>query len=224
MRSEEGKAAWMLSVVKHGHAAGVRSPTYIAWRAMIQRCEYERHKSFEVYGGAGVLVCARWHSFELFLKDVGERPSRKFSLDRFPNREGNYEPGNVRWATSREQAQNRKSNHLISFGGETLPLIEWARKLGIKRTMLSMRIREGWSIERALTNFEPKSVGSKNPNATLTEEDVVRIRSRRDGGEEIKQIARDYRMGILAIYRVASRETWSHVSEEGFDPERPALI
>jgi hypothetical protein len=74
--------------------------------AMLQRCEYLRHKSFARYGGRGITVCESWHAFENFLADMGQRPAGT-TLDRI-NPDGNYEPGNCRWATPLEQRHNRR--------------------------------------------------------------------------------------------------------------------
>lgn len=82
------------------------TPTRGTWRAMLLRCYQRGHPSFPDYGGRGVIVCARWHSFEAFLEDMGERPPGR-SLDRIDPR-GNYEPSNCRWATAREQRLNRR--------------------------------------------------------------------------------------------------------------------
>lgn len=78
---------------------------------MLARCENVKHTFYAIYGGSGISVCERWHQFEHFLADMGERPAR-MSLDRYPNQNGNYEPGNCRWATQREQIRNSKSAKL----------------------------------------------------------------------------------------------------------------
>jgi hypothetical protein len=96
----------------HGHTG---SETYQTWVSMLQRCENPNTVAYHCYGGRGIKVCERWHEFENFLADMGERPSGK-TIDRYPNKDGNYEPGNCRWATPKEQAGNRRSN-LIDLTG-----------------------------------------------------------------------------------------------------------
>lgn len=94
--------------LRHGHMVGHKpSPTYVCWASMIERCTNPNHPSHTVYGGAGISVCDRWRTFANFLADMGERPAG-LTLDRYPNRSGNYEPGNVRWASRRDQARNTK--------------------------------------------------------------------------------------------------------------------
>lgn len=98
-------------VTRHGHAcnsSGVgESPTYISWRSMIHRCQNPSHRSWRRYGGRGIRVCKLWLTFTNFLADMGERPPGT-SLDRYPDNDGNYEPGNCRWATPKEQAWHRQ--------------------------------------------------------------------------------------------------------------------
>ncbi len=87
---------------------------YRIWKGMHGRCETPTNSKFRYYGGRGIRVCERWASFEAFLADMGPRPSIKHSIDRFPNNDGNYEPGNCRWATATEQANNKRNSKSVA--------------------------------------------------------------------------------------------------------------
>lgn len=94
----------------HGHRSarrGLQSRTYISWRAMKQRCQNPRHQRYEDYGGRGIFFDPRWASFAVFLREMGERPTKKHSLDRI-NVNGPYRKENCRWATQRMQALNKR--------------------------------------------------------------------------------------------------------------------
>lgn len=121
------------------------------WRNMINRCENPRVPSYQRYGARGIRVCDRWRkNFADFFVDVGPRPSPQHSIDRIDTN-GHYEPGNVRWATTIEQAQNRRTNKTLTLNGETLCIAEWARRTGISGSCLIARNAAGWTDERALT-------------------------------------------------------------------------
>lgn len=99
---------------RHGHASidglGTASPTYISWRMMKRRCLDTGYARYHLWGGRGITVHPEWsgpEGFERFLADVGERPSKRYSLDRI-DVDGNYEPGNVRWATPKQQRANQR--------------------------------------------------------------------------------------------------------------------
>lgn len=129
-----------------------RTVEYRAWVDIIQRCENPKYKSSHNYGGRGIKICRRWRrSFVDFLSDVGRRPSRKHSLDRFPDNNGDYRPGNVRWATSTQQRRNTRQNRLLTFRGRTACLAEWAQSTGLAYTTIAGRLQCGWSVEMALT-------------------------------------------------------------------------
>lgn len=115
---------------------------------MHQRCSDPSRPDFKWYGGRGITICERWNSFENFLTDMGERPEGK-TLDRYPDHDGNYEPGNCRWATPTEQANNRRSNREVIYRGERMTLAELARRSGVQFATLRMRIESGWSVEKA---------------------------------------------------------------------------
>lgn len=126
-------------------------PEYHAWVAMKQRCYDKNCRPYRNYGARGITVCAKWHNFWAFLSDVGLRPSPKHSIDRI-NNEGNYEPGNVRWATQSQQLANTRRTRLLTFNGETLPLAHWAKRLGMSQGTLHGRIvKRGWPVEKALS-------------------------------------------------------------------------
>lgn len=145
------QVAWK-NRVTHGHTVNSRaSPEHRAWWSMIERCENEDHAAFHNYGGRGISVCERWRtSFVQFLEDVGDRPGVGYSLDRI-NNDGNYEPGNVRWATRTQQARNTRHTLNLSYDGRSQCLSDWAREIGISKNALSDRLKRGWSIEKALT-------------------------------------------------------------------------
>jgi hypothetical protein len=134
---------------------------YAIWDSMIARCTKPSRKDFHRYGGTGVTVCDRWKTFQNFYDDMGDRPPG-MSLDRIRNDQG-YSPENCRWATTKQQNRNQKSNLLLTSAGETRCLAEWAEIKGIKQVTLHCRLRRGWDVDKALnTPIERKYSHAKN--------------------------------------------------------------
>ena len=109
---------------------------------MITRCTNPSFIGWDRYGGRGIKVCERWQKFENFLADMGERPDGT-TLDRYPSNDGNYEPGNCRWATDLDQRANASNSINLTYDGMTLTLTQWAERLSIKRDTLLARYTRG---------------------------------------------------------------------------------
>lgn len=134
-------------MIKHGMS---HSPEYRSWTQMKNRCSNHRCKFYPIYGGRGIEVCARWGDFQGFFQDMGQRPTIRHSLDRIdPN--GNYEPGNCRWATSKEQQRNRRNNRVYTYLGRSAPLSELCELHGMNRHTVMSRLNYGASIEVAMS-------------------------------------------------------------------------
>ncbi|MFI9598919.1 hypothetical protein ACIHCX_03390 [Streptomyces sp. NPDC052043] len=139
------------AAARHATRHGLNdNPLYRRWRNMIDRTSNPKNKAYPDYGGRGIGVCERWKSFDNFAADMGPAFSPDLTLDRIDN-DGNYEPGNCRWATQIEQQRNRRSNRNITWRGRVMPVAAWSEVLGLKRHLVGQRLRQGWSVERALT-------------------------------------------------------------------------
>lgn len=138
------------SVITHGHTRGRQFPaTYRSWDHMIQRCTNPSYLHFHYYGGRGIKVCERWMTYENFLADMGDRPNGT-SLDRI-DVNGNYEPGNCRWATRQQQANNTRRNTMITYAGRTMSISDWSREMSLTKPCISGRLKRKWPIEKVLT-------------------------------------------------------------------------
>lgn len=136
---------------RHGIIGNEFPPEFRSWRAMIDRCTRKAHVGFHRYGGRGITICERWmKSFASFYADMGQMSGPGLSLDRI-NPNGNYEPGNCRWATKQQQSRNTSRSVSLTFGGVTAHVMCWAELTGISRSVLARRKGLGWSDERTLT-------------------------------------------------------------------------
>jgi hypothetical protein len=129
---------------------GEHTGAYRSWASMKQRCLDPAAENYADYGGRGISVCERWLDFEGFFADMGSRPLRK-SIDRI-NPNGNYELSNCRWATVKQQSNNRRNNRWITHDGQSKTVSQWSSLAGIEESLIRNRIdRLGWTVERALT-------------------------------------------------------------------------
>lgn len=128
------------SITKRTHCMS-KSAEYKIWSGMLIRCATD-HPKYHRHHGRGIKVCQRWRRFENFIADMGPRPSRFHSIDRIDN-DGNYEPGNCRWATAKEQSANTINNIYETIDGEKHCLAEIARKYKINEQTLYHRYKVG---------------------------------------------------------------------------------
>lgn len=139
----------------HPRAHGlVHTSEYTTWMSMKARCSRPSVACYPNYGGRGIRVCERWESsFLAFYEDMGRKPSPQHSIDRIDN-DGDYEPGNCRWATPAEQACNRRpasNSRFVTAFGQTKTVSEWSRLTGISNSTLDGRLNRGWRPGRSLT-------------------------------------------------------------------------
>ena len=127
------------------------TPEYGAWNGMKTRCLNKSFRYYSYYGGRGISVCERWLRFENFLADMGLKPKPKsrYSLDRIDTN-GNYEPGNCRWATDQEQSENRRSTKRFDIDGQRFNMKQLSEHVGVPYKTFHRRLKAGWSPVAAM--------------------------------------------------------------------------
>jgi hypothetical protein len=139
---------------KHGQCT---RPEYAVWQAMNARCFNPNNPRYADYGERGISVCAEWRDFAVFIRDLGDRPSARHSLDRIDNSKG-YEPTNCKWSLPHDQMTNRRCTRFVDVDGVKIPLATLAHEHSIPANTLRFRILNGWSLTDALsTPVRPKS-------------------------------------------------------------------
>lgn len=136
-------------MLKHGRSQDPSGSAYATWSSMFARCYNPKSPSYSDYGGRGIKICNRWHKFENFLADMGERP-RGTSIDRWPDKNGNYEPGNCRWATQTQQMYNTRRAHEIEIGDARATTADLAAASGVSIGRVRYRISRGMPPEKAM--------------------------------------------------------------------------
>lgn len=137
---------------KGGKAHGLRkSPLYVCWNNMKQRCDNPNHPSYKYYGGRGISYDPKWKYFMDFMHDMLVSYSPELTIDRIDN-DGDYTKKNCKWATRKQQMNNTRHNHYITFQGVTMSKADWARKININYSTLNNRlVTHKWTVEKALT-------------------------------------------------------------------------
>lgn len=150
-----------LRITKH---KGWGTRMYYIWQSMIQRCTNPNSKAYKDYGGRGITVCEEWkNDFQSFYDwAMVYGYTDELTIDRIDNNKG-YSPDNCRWTTPKEQANNTRQNHYITYNGITKTISQWAEEIQIPHTILRGRLRMGWSIERMLTTPSRRRVNEHNP-------------------------------------------------------------
>jgi hypothetical protein len=148
MQHEINRETAKILATTHG---GSYTRLYTIWIGMKQRCNYKKHKHYEKYGGRGIKVCTEWeHDFAAFREwAMSNGYSEELTIDRI-DVDGDYEPSNCRWATYEVQSNNTRSNHYLTFKGETHTVSEWSKILDIPTSTIHNRLKRGKTIEQAL--------------------------------------------------------------------------
>lgn len=181
------------------------TPEYRTWCVMKSRCLNPKFPKYSAYGARGIAICERWrNSFANFLADMGPRPSPQHTIDRFPDQNGSYEPGNCRWATPTQQARNRSITVTVEYHGRTVTLAELSEMVGIKYDTLHGRIARGMSAELAVA--APLCAGRKK----LTPEQVKAIREEYARGDVSQaELGNRYGIGQTAVGKVVRGESYA---------------
>jgi len=130
---------------------GMRNTSiYAVWSSMISRCKLPSCPSHKSHGGRGIKVCSRWGKFENFYLDMGDKPAPNYSIDRIDN-DGDYTPENCRWATAKEQQNNKRNSVFFEFNGKSMTIAQWSDSTGIRSDTLAKRIKNGWPLDKAFT-------------------------------------------------------------------------
>ena len=145
-------------------------PEYHIWRGIRFRCFNPNSRGYHNYGGRGITVSPEWDDFTVFYRDIGARPTPDHQIDRI-DVNGNYCKENTRWATPKENSNNKRTNRLLTFNGETKTMEEWVEATGLTRAVIKGRLKYGWSLEKIFTSppTTPQLFTFNGENKTMKE-------------------------------------------------------
>lgn len=148
---------------KHGMSlVGSVKPEYRAWQSIKERCLNKQSKSYKDYGGRGIEMYPAWRDdFLAFYNYMGDRPSQKHSVDRYPNNDGHYEPGNVRWGTQKQQASNQRKSVILTHGELTMNLLDWATHFNVDHAAIQFHLKMGRTISDMVEFYSRKAALGK---------------------------------------------------------------
>lgn len=199
---------------KHGHAAGRKSGAYKSWLAMMSRCSEHSKDTRPNYAGQGISVCKRWaESFENFLLDMGERPEGS-SIERIDST-GNYEQGNCKWATSKDQARNKKTTLFVDICGEKLCLKDASEKYGVSASTIYRRYHNGLRGSDLIyeKNRNRFVTCEKKASSKISRDDAVSIIESVRCGASQASMAKQYGLSQSSISAIVNGNTWREVYE-----------
>lgn len=198
-----------LNKITHGMS---KDPLYKRWHTIRQRCFNPNTPTYEHYGGRGIKMCDEWNdNFESFYEwSINSGYKKELTLDRIDNN-GNYEPGNCRWTTMKEQTNNRRVNVIVEYAGEKMTLREASRKSGFNHKALETRYRRGYRGDDLFQDLKEHTAGSMNGNSKLTENQVKQIKKLLHEGLSQADIARLFEVSRYCIHHIKIGKTWNHV-------------
>lgn len=147
--------------ITHGKS---KHPLFSIWRSMIQRCQDKKSINYSLYGGRGITVCDRWLDVNNFIEDMNNSFKKGLQIDRIDN-DGNYNFENCRWATRKENCNNRRSNRVIEYKGIKKNITEWTEILGIRKSVLTYRLNNWENIDKIFTQVPRQT--KRTPNTQV---------------------------------------------------------
>jgi hypothetical protein len=194
---------------------------YSIWQKMKDRCTSTIRQNSHLYSLRGITVCPEWQNDFAAFRDwsLANGYRDDLTLDRWPDQNGNYEPGNCRWATWKQQGRNQRRNRMLTAFGETKTTVEWAEdhRCIVSQSAFKQRIKDGWLTETAMTlPYEAansirasKTKGSGNGNSRLTADKVRAIRALCGAGADQGAVAKQFGVARCTVSAIHCRRLWN---------------